>query len=67
MTDKNGKLPKGWKWIKLGEVSNLLSGGTRSRNNSQSFIDVISWLKTLAAKILSKTIKAMRSVNYKLA
>lgn len=47
MTDKNGELPKGWKWVKLGEVSNLLSGGTPSRNNSQSFIGVIPWVKTL--------------------
>lgn len=47
MTDKNGELPKGWKWVKLIEVSNLLSGGTPSRNNSQSFIGVIPWVKTL--------------------
>jgi hypothetical protein len=40
-------LPSGWRWVKLREISRLVSGGTPHRGTSENFQGTISWVKTL--------------------
>jgi len=42
--NKNEKLPKGWTKTKLGEICELIGGGTPSRNNPEYFNGNIIWL-----------------------
>lgn len=46
MTDKNGELPKGWKWVKLGDVCSTTSGGTPSRGVNSYYGGDIAWVKS---------------------
>lgn len=40
------KLPKGWKWVKLGEVCHTTSGGTPSRREPKYYQGNIPWVKS---------------------
>ncbi|MFH1210271.1 MAG: restriction endonuclease subunit S [archaeon] len=40
------ELPKGWVWVRLGEICQTSSGGTPSRSNSQYWGGKIPWLKS---------------------
>ncbi len=45
--EKNIKeLPKGWKWMKLGEVCDTTSGGTPSRREPKYYNGNIPWVKS---------------------
>jgi len=39
------ELPAGWKWVKLGEVCKVVTGGTPPRAEMQYFIGNIPWIK----------------------
>ena len=39
---KEGELPEGWKWVKLGEVSEIITGSTPSKKISE-FYDIIEF------------------------
>ena len=39
------ELPAGWKWVKLGDVSNASSGSTPSRNIPEYWNGDIPWAK----------------------
>lgn len=40
------KLPKGWRWVRLGEVCETTSGGTPSRRRREYFSGNIPWVKS---------------------
>jgi len=40
----NGNLPDGWEWKTLGEIADLIGGGTPSRQNPEYFTGDIVWL-----------------------
>ncbi len=40
------KLPEGWIWTNIGDISVLFSGGTPSRGNSSYFKGDIPWVKS---------------------
>jgi type I restriction enzyme, S subunit len=40
----NSELPVGWEWSTLGEIADLLGGGTPSRKNPEYFTGDIVWL-----------------------
>src|SRR4030065_42912 len=40
----NVNLPPGWKWTVLGDVADLMGGGTPSRENPEYFTGDIVWL-----------------------
>ncbi|RCJ21001.1 hypothetical protein A6S26_25200 [Nostoc sp. ATCC 43529] len=40
-------LPDGWKWVKLRQISRLVSGSTPHRGTSENFNGKIPWIKTL--------------------
>lgn len=40
------KLPRGWKWVRLGDIGEWKSGSTPSRSNSKYYNGNIPWLKT---------------------
>jgi type I restriction enzyme S subunit len=42
----NQTLPKGWNWIKLGDVCKTTSGGTPSRGNKSYYQGNIPWVKS---------------------
>src|ERR671919_2743809 len=42
--DSAKRLPDGWEWSTLGEVADLVGGGTPSRQNSEYFKGNIVWL-----------------------
>lgn len=39
-------IPKGWEWVRLGEMGFWRSGSTPSRSNSSYFIGTIPWVKS---------------------
>ncbi len=41
-----GKLPRGWRWAKLGDVSRTTSGRTPPRGDAESFGGDIPWVKS---------------------
>jgi type I restriction enzyme, S subunit len=43
---KANGLPKGWKWVKLGDVCQTTSGGTPSRRESKYYNGNIPWVKS---------------------
>lgn len=43
---KEGELPEGWEWKKLGELCETTSGGTPSRKNSNYYNGNIPWVKS---------------------
>ena len=61
MTEKNNhtenQLPKGWKWVKLGEVCHTRSGGTPSRGEPKYYNGNIPWVKSgeLGKGVISDT------------
>jgi type I restriction enzyme S subunit len=40
------ELPKGWKWVKLGDICKTTSGGTPNRGNKGYYIGNIPWVKS---------------------
>jgi len=44
-TKPGEELPAGWKWVKLGEVCKVVTGGTPPRAEMQYFIGNIPWIK----------------------
>lgn len=49
LTNKNvkeGELPKGWEWKKLGKLCETTSGGTPSRKNIEYYKGSIPWVKS---------------------
>src|SRR5665647_3409700 len=45
-TQNKNQLPKDWKWVKLGEVSQTTSGGTPSRREPKYYNGNIPWVKS---------------------
>jgi type I restriction enzyme S subunit len=43
---KEGELPSGWEWKKLGELCETTSGGTPSRKNIDYYTGTIPWVKS---------------------
>lgn len=43
---KDGELPKGWEWKKLGDLCQTTSGGTPSRKNINYYKGNIPWVKS---------------------
>lgn len=54
---KRNKLPKNWKFVKLGEICHFIGGGTPSKNNKLFWNGDISWasIKDIKGKYLIKT------------
>jgi type I restriction enzyme S subunit len=54
---KEGELPEGWVWKKLGELCETTSGGTPSRKNPNYFNGKIPWVKSgeLSKGLITKT------------
>jgi type I restriction enzyme S subunit len=46
LVNGNHELPKGWKWVKLGEVCHTTSGGTPSRKETKYYNGNIPWVKS---------------------
>lgn len=44
MTNMQKPLPKGWKWVKLGEVAQIVSGSTPSTSNPAYWDGDITWV-----------------------
>lgn len=42
--DEQEKLPEGWRWVKLGEVCEFLSGGTPPKDKQEYWCGDIPWI-----------------------
>jgi type I restriction enzyme S subunit len=46
-TNTNGRsLPKGWRWVKIGEIAEVSTGGTPNTNHPEYYGGSIRWLKS---------------------
>jgi type I restriction enzyme S subunit len=49
--EKPFELPKGWEWVRLGDIGTIIGGGTPSKNNEEYWSGDIPWVSPKDMKV----------------